>query len=225
MVLTDEGWRQLWRAVAERLAVERAAGRGHLLTEDVVRYQTVLAFGDLGVAPGRLVAEYLSPHLRGGKIDLIVDPPSGAAIEFKFPRDSPTGTSADTMTLGELLKDVIRIPRLAAEAAWIVQVLNPRLARYLRDACTRLTLAWPFTGEQAILTGEVLAGLPLTAARALGRYTLPGTVRLECRAVHVVDDALALYAHHVTTEPAPMTPMPRDHVPPVVAPAVPPHRR
>jgi hypothetical protein len=69
-ILTDEGWLQLWRALAERLAAERAAGRGHLLSEDVVRYQTVLALGDLGVGPGRLTAEFLSPYLRGGKVDL-----------------------------------------------------------------------------------------------------------------------------------------------------------
>jgi hypothetical protein len=46
VILTGEDWQTLWLTVADRLAGERAAGRGHLPTEDVVRYQTVLALGD-----------------------------------------------------------------------------------------------------------------------------------------------------------------------------------
>jgi hypothetical protein len=53
VIFTEEDWRQLWHDVGARLATERAAGRGHLMTEDVVRYQTVLALEHFGVAPAR----------------------------------------------------------------------------------------------------------------------------------------------------------------------------
>lgn len=39
-----------------------------------------------GVRPGRLVVEYRAPQLLGGSLDLVIDPPAGTVVEFKFPR-------------------------------------------------------------------------------------------------------------------------------------------
>ncbi|MDQ3476560.1 MAG: hypothetical protein M3492_09610, partial [Actinomycetota bacterium] len=94
----EVAWPDIWRDVARRLAAHRAAGRGHLLTEDVLRMETVLALDSVGVSARRLAAEYQAPALAGGKLDLILDPPGGVIIELKYPRDSRTGFSPDTMT-------------------------------------------------------------------------------------------------------------------------------
>lgn len=198
MVLDDTQWDGLWRAVAARLAAERAAGRGHLLTEDVLRYQTVLALADLDVSPDRLRSEFLSPYLRGGKVDLMVDAPTGAAIEFKFPRDSSTGISPDTMTFGELLKDVVRMPMLQVESCWVVQAINSRLERYLRNAASRLGFSWPTRADdRAVLTPTHVAELPTTAARSLGGFAPTTPIGITCRVAAPVDGQLTLFAHTV----------------------------
>ncbi len=163
------------------------------------RYQTVLALGDLQVSPHRLTSEFLSPYLRGGKVDLVVDAPSGPAIEFKFPRDSSTGISPDTMTFGELLKDIVRMPMLQAESCWVVQAINPRLERYLRNAASRLGFSWPTrAGDRAVLTPRHVAGLPATAARSLGGLTPSTPIGITCRVATPVDEQLSLFAHTVT---------------------------
>jgi hypothetical protein len=59
------------------------AGRGHLLTEDTVRLETVLALGDAGVEPGRLKIEVLTPVLLKGKLDLVLDPLVGSRNDRK----------------------------------------------------------------------------------------------------------------------------------------------
>jgi len=130
-------WPDIWREVASRLASHRAAGRGHLLTEDVVRMETVLALAGADVHAGRLAMEHLAPELEGGKLDLVIDPPHGVVIELKYPRDSRTGFSPDTMTLGELVRDFLRVAVVPAEQRWVVQVLNPRLQRYLTGLVDR----------------------------------------------------------------------------------------
>jgi hypothetical protein len=58
-------------------AALRLTGRqgAHLLTEDTVRLKTVLALGAVGVEPGRLEIEVLTPVLVKGKLDLVLDPP------------------------------------------------------------------------------------------------------------------------------------------------------
>jgi len=77
----DVAWPDVWSDVARRLAAHPTAGRGHLLTEDVVRMETVLALGSAGVQARRLAFEHVAPELAGGKLDLVLDPPDGAVVE------------------------------------------------------------------------------------------------------------------------------------------------
>ena len=82
----DEGrldWVGVWTEVAARLSSHRASGRGHLLTEHTLRWETMAVLEARGIRPGRLVLEYRAPELLGGSLDLVVDPPAGAVIEFK----------------------------------------------------------------------------------------------------------------------------------------------
>jgi hypothetical protein len=89
-------WRRLWATVAQRVAAHGKAGRTHLLTEDVVRFETVLALEELGIAPDRMAVEVRASSMVGGRLDLVIDGLAGAVVELKFPRDSRTGISPDT---------------------------------------------------------------------------------------------------------------------------------
>jgi hypothetical protein len=191
-------WPDIWREVACRLSAHRAAGRGHLLTEDVVRMETVLALASADVLPGRLAVEHLAPELAGGKLDLVLDPPDGVVVELKYPRDSRTGFSPDTMTLGELVRDFLRVAAVPAQQRWVVQVLNPRLVRYLAGLAARHQLHWALTeGDRLELHPLVLTRLPKTAITAMGRATLPETVTAHCTVVAPIGDDLALYGYIV----------------------------
>jgi hypothetical protein len=102
---------------------------------------------EAGVAPGDLQVEVIIPTSRG-KIDLVIGRNHDAvAVEFKFPRDSRTGNSPDTMTLGELLKDVYRLAAVPSFGErWAVMFLNDRLRRYLER---RTDCRWTFeVGEE-----------------------------------------------------------------------------
>ncbi|MBN1096447.1 hypothetical protein JKP76_10660 [Blastococcus sp. TML/C7B] len=196
-------WPGIWAAVAARVAAHRAAGRGHLLTEDTVRLETVLVLEQFGVAPGRLAAEVLAPELAGGKLDLVVDPPGGVAVELKYPRDSRTGFSPDTMTFGELLRDFLRVAAVPADDRWVVQLLNDRLARYVINACLRHGLAWPeAVGGTMTLPASALAGLPVTAVRAIGAAAVSGTVSATCAVIEPAGEGLLLYAFRIDQLPA-----------------------
>lgn len=156
----------LWTSVAEALGQHLDSGRGHLLTEDVMRFATVLELERLGVTPECMRPEFQAPDV-GGKIDLVIDSPPTVAIEFKFPRDSRTGISPDTMTLGELLKDFYRLAYLPIGERWIVQMVNDRLRRFL-DRRPELTWVWD-EGGGLVLPAELLTRLPLTARRVFTR--------------------------------------------------------
>lgn len=191
-------WREVWSAVALRMAAHRAQGRSHLLTEDVLRFETVLALAEAGVAAERLRAEVLDPSLAGGKLDLVVDPPRRAVIEFKFPRDSATGISPDTMTMGELLRDFFRVAGVEAQDRWVVQLLNARLVCYLRSAHGRYGLGWvDVPGGRLELAPASVRSLPETARRALGGVELGGGVTATCLLAEPVGDQLVLLAHRV----------------------------
>lgn len=191
-------WPGVWAAVAARVAAHRAAGRGHLLTEDTVRLETVSVLEQFGVAPGRLAAEVLAPELAGGKLDLVVDPPGGAVVELKYPRDSRTGISPDTMTFGGLLRDFLRVAVVPAGDRWVVQLLNERLVRYVAGACLRHGLGWAESvGDTVTLPTTALSALPVTAARAIGAAAVPGTVTAICAVLEPVGDGLSLYAFRV----------------------------
>lgn len=191
-------WPDIWREVACRLGDHFAAGRGHLLTEDVVRMGTVLALASADVRPGRVVVEHPAPELAGGKLDLVIDPPGGVIVELKYPRDSRTGFSPDTMTLGELVRDFLRVAAVPAQQRWVVQVLNPRLVRYLTGLAVRHQLHWGLTeGDPFELHPHVLGRLPKTATTAMGRAMLPDTVTAYCSVAAPIGDALTLYAYSV----------------------------
>lgn len=191
-------WPATWRAVAARLGAHGAAGRGHLLTEDTVRFETVLELGARGVEAGRLAAEVLVPVLAGGKLDLVVDPPAGTVIEFKYPRDSRTGFSPDTMTFGELVRDFLRVAAVSATERWVVQVLNDRLLRYLIGVCRRHGFRWvDEPGDTLELHPGAVAALPKTATQAIGAAAATATVTARCVVAERVNPQLGLYAYRV----------------------------
>lgn len=163
-------WPGVWSDVAQRLAEHRAAGRGQLLTEDTVRMCTVLALQAVGVGPERMAIEVAAPVLAGGKLDLTVDTAAGTVIELKYPRGSRTGVSPDTMTLGELIRDFLRVALVDAQDRWVVQVLGPKLRGYLANVANRHDLRWASqAGDELVITRKTLVGLPKTALDAIGR--------------------------------------------------------
>jgi hypothetical protein len=192
-------WPDIWMAIAERLAEHRAQGRAHLLTEDTLRFTTALVLQEHGVPPDRLRVEVPSTAIAGGKLDLVIDPPAGTVIEFKFPRDSRSGISPDTMTIGELLRDFIRVASVPADDRWVVQILNDRLGRYVDAACGRYRLGWARNqGADLQLDADRLAALPNTATRAIGPVVRAVTGR--CVVAAAVGEGLSLHAYQV--EPA-----------------------
>ena len=55
------------------------------MTEDTLRFETVLSLGEAGMSPDRLAVEVVAAELGGGKLEFVADPPAGTVIEFKFP--------------------------------------------------------------------------------------------------------------------------------------------
>lgn len=191
-------WPSVWAGTAGRLREHCAKGRRHLLTEDTVRMSVVLELQTACVAPGRLALEVPSAELAGGKVDLTVDGVPGAVIELKYPRDSRTGISPDTMTMGELVRDFLRVAVLPAGDRWVVQVINGRLARYLANLSSRHDLTWALAvGETLTLGRETLEALPGTAHEAIGKAAWLLPVTALCVAVEEIEDGLVLYAYAV----------------------------
>lgn len=198
LMSVDAPWVEVWREVAARLRRHRVAGRGHLLTEDVLRLETVLVLGEFDVRPERMVQEYFPPHLAGGKVDLVIDAPDGVVIEFKYPRDSRTGFSPDTMTLGELLRDFVRVASVPADQRWVVQVIGNRLARYLQGVQVRHALQWATTPDSEFsVSASALIALPGTARQALGVMPAGTAITGRCVIAEPVDETLTLYAYIV----------------------------
>jgi len=200
---TELDWVSVWTGTASRLAGHWALGRAHLLTEDVFRMCLVDALEERGVAAPRLAAEVFADGLGKGKLDLTIDGPTGTVIELKYPRDSRTGMSPDTMTLGELLRDFCRVAAVDSTDRWVAQVVNARLARYLASAGARFGFEWAVRpGQEFVLTREVLETLPPTALTAMGegRWRLP--VSATCRAQVAIVEGLDLVAYQVAAPPA-----------------------
>jgi len=204
-------WLGVWGDVAQQVADHRAAGRRHLLTEDTVRLCTVLALERAGVAPSRLKVEVPEKVLRGGKLDLVLDhveSTHGAAgrtvIELKYPRGSRTGISPDTMTLGELLRDFLRVALVQADVRWVVALLEPKFRGYLGR---RDTLGWVSEpGKQLTLGRELLQALPKTALDAIGAVPWLLPVTSTCVVATPVDVDLALLAYRVDAPAADTVP-------------------
>ena len=210
MFTSEADWASVWSQVASRMASHWAAGRVHLLTEDTLRMCLVEVLGEHGVDAARLEAEVYAPGLGVGKLDLTIDGPAGTVIELKYPRDSRTGFSPDTMTLGELLRDFCRVAAVDAGDRWVTLVINTRLARYLAGASTRFTLGWAVEeGQTMTLDRAILGQLPATAVNAIGSMPWRLPVDATCRARVAVTDDLTLYACQVAApgpdvEPAPL---------------------
>ncbi len=166
-LLGPVNWAAIWTDVARQLRAHRAAGRGHLLTEDSVRLCTILSLQSSGVPPEALRIEVFDPVLKGGKVDLVASDSNGRTVlELKYPRGSRSGTSPDTMTFGELLRDFLRVALTPAEDRWVVMVLGPALRRYI----SRNSAAWwvEKPGETLTLERSDLEALPKTAREAVG---------------------------------------------------------
>lgn len=172
----------LWAEVANRMRAHLVAGRAHLLTEDTLRFTTIAVLEDMGVVPERLAIEHLLPDR--GKIDLVIDTPPSVAIEFKYPRDSRTGISPDTMTTGEMLKDFYRLgdhPEIPGR--WCVLLLNDRLRRHLER---RADCVWSFSpGTTLRFHPDGHQRLPKTARGQLMGWA-ETTVEARCEAAHEV---------------------------------------
>lgn len=192
----QDPWPAVWHDVARQLRVHRQAGRGHLLTEDTVRLAAVFALESVGVAPKDIRVEVFDPALRGGKVDLVVQSPDErTVIELKYPRGSQSGISPDTMTLGELLRDFLRVALVPANDRWVVIVLEPELRRYLVRRGPGLWVDAP-DGE-LLLERTTLESLPKTARDAIGPLAWLLPVRATCVVATSVDVDLALFAYQV----------------------------
>lgn len=198
--MTDEtrqdSWPAVWHDVARQLRVHRLAGRGHLLTEDTVRLAAILALESVGIAPKDIRVEVFDPVLRGGKVDLVVQGlDERTVIELKYPRGSQSGISPDTMTLGELLRDFLRVALVSANDRWVAVVLEPELRRYLVRRGPGLWVDAP--GGELLLERATLESLPKTARDAIGPLAWLLPVRATCVVAAPVDVDLALFAYRV----------------------------
>jgi len=163
----DVAWTDVWRALAETMAAHYAAGRGHLLTEDVLRFAAIRILETSGIPPADIAIEVALPGGGRGKLDLQLA--RHAAVEFKFPRDPKKDIrAADTMTLGELLADVYRLATLPHPRRLAVWLLHDRLAGYLARAALRYGIGWPASpAETLVLADDVPDRLPRTAREFL----------------------------------------------------------
>jgi hypothetical protein len=166
---------------------------------------TVLALEDAGVAPGDMAIEVFDPILRGGKLDLVVGVPGEArvVVELKYPRGSRSGISPDTMTLGELLRDFLRVAVVPAQDRWVVIVLAPELRRYLARRGTSVWVDEP--GQVLVIERAMLEALPKTARDAIGALEWLLPVRATCVVAAPVDVDLALFAYRVEAPAADAT--------------------
>lgn len=202
-------WSRVWETTAAGLKRHADAGRGHLLTEDTLRLCLIESLDQHGVAAGRLAAEVITQVLPGAKLDLAVDGPNGTVIELKYPRDSRTGISPDTMTLGELVRDFCRVGLLTARERWVGQVINTRLADYLVRVGAKYQLGWVFEpGETMLLNRAALAALPRTALTAIGERPWRLPIQATCVVRASVTETLTLFAYRVEAPGADTLPQP-----------------
>lgn len=176
--------------VGHLVGQHREAGRGHLLTEDAVRMETVLALDAHGVGASRLAVEYLAPLLAGGKLDLVVDPPDGVVIELKYPRDSRSGISRETMTPSASCSGTsCGWPLSRAPSAGWSKSSTPGCSGSCRGAQSRHEPSWATReGESRVLHPAVLDGLPRTAQVDVGTARLPEFPTATCVVVESIDE-------------------------------------
>ncbi len=160
-------WHEVWTAVAGELRRYRAAGLELLLTEDVVRFSSIRALVDAGVSPDRLRVEWAPPVLRGGKVDLVVDDPVAAAVEFKYPREPRTTNPPWTQHLGQMLADVYRLAVLPGVGTRLAAIIaTDRLSRFLSGTADRYGV--DLLAARVELTAERVLGAARDGAPAAG---------------------------------------------------------
>jgi len=186
-------WTAVWDQLARTVQAHIDAGRGHLVTEDVVRFATAVALEAAGVDPSRIRFEHRVPAI-SASLDLVIDVPPTSVVELKYPRDPRQAGAADTMTYGELLRDFYRLAWLDTSYAWALHLMDRRLARYL---AARREIRWTWTpGETLTIERNAATALPATAARILPVWTAGLRVAATCELAHRVD-MLTLAAYRV----------------------------
>lgn len=200
-------WEEVWTDVAARLATQRNLGRTHLLTEDVLRFQTVEALHAVDVAANELAIEVPDPDLGRGKLDLVHDSARGrAVVELKYPRGARSGPSPDPMTMGEVLRDFLRVASVRAAERWVVLVLEAKFQAYLTR---RPGLTWPtHVNEELLLERDLLSAMSSTTRSAIGTRAWRLPVRATCAVAAPVGERLALHAFSVQGAPAAAAPLP-----------------
>ena len=190
-------WSALWSQVAVRMSEHLTVGREHLLNEYMLRVVTLAVLEANGVLPDQPALGYQALGSPGGRVDLMLDPPAGTAIEFTFPRDSP-GTTASRVALGELLRDLLRVSAVTARQRWVVQILSGRMRRYLSTLGSRYSLSWAATvGDTLEVAPHALAALPRTVLDALTDGPGPGLVRARCTDIATIGPDLKLVVYLV----------------------------
>ena len=158
---------EVWDRVAAELRAYRADGFGAILTEDVLRFATARSLATVGCQARSLRVERPHPCLPGSRIDLVVENPPAAVIEFKYPREPNEKNAAWTMVLGEVLKDVYRLAVYPGDADRIfVLATTSRLREYLSRSVGRYGM--DLDRDHVSLEAAAAAVLPRTAASIIG---------------------------------------------------------
>lgn len=192
-------WPGVWGRVAEDLSESWTSGLGRLLTEDVLRFATVKGLVAQGVPADHIESEWRRLGVPDA-VDLVVSGNPRAAIEFKYPREPRETNAAWTQHLGELLKDFYRLAHMPADfdERWCVQLVSPRVQRYLAGVGDRLGVSIAQrAGQVTDLQADVVRGLPVTATRLLGRWLEDARpVQARCVGSYAVGE-LRLLVHDV----------------------------
>src|SRR5262245_44944731 len=76
-------WDLVWTRTCDTLIQHMSDGFGHLLTEDSVRFATILALAAQGLTGSALTVEAPLPQLGNGQLDLVAQFDDGHAL-FEF---------------------------------------------------------------------------------------------------------------------------------------------
>jgi hypothetical protein len=186
-------WQQVWQDTADAIGDHGSSNRGHLVTEDAVRWALMLALQRAGIDQQRILFEHRVPGV--GPIDLVVSDGDAlaVAVELKYPRDPRATNAPDTMTLGELLNDFYRLARVDAAERYALQVVGSRLAGYLSR---RRDTTWTAdVGTTWSMEADLPSRLPATARLAMKAAS--GSVGVNASCVFrsdVLDLTVAAYA-------------------------------
>lgn len=193
---TAVDWPAVWSRVAVTLGGHLAAGRGHLLSDDTVRMSTVLALEAVGVAPSRL-AMVVPGRGVGERPALAVDGPDGSVVDLRCPHTA-TRVGRDTVAMGSLLHDFLRLALVPARQRLVTQLLDVRTMGYLRRSAERNGVLLPTSpGDRLVLQRDTLEWLPPGALTGLGERAWSLPVHVTCRGRWPVAGDLELFEFDV----------------------------